>query len=90
MLGADRIDRPLGRLLICARWPAPKGQGMRRFARVLGWIMLAIAAGLILLGIQSWPPGGLMFALPFVFLVPGLVLGLVGGGLLWLGRSGLG
>jgi len=52
--------------------------------------MLAIAAGLILLGIQSWPPGGLMFALPFVFLVPGLVLGLVGGGLLWLGRSGLG
>jgi hypothetical protein len=60
---------------------------MRRTARVLGWIVLVIGAGLILLGIYSWPPGGLMFALPFVFLVPGLVLGLIGGVFLWLGSS---
>jgi hypothetical protein len=58
---------------------------MRCVERVLGWIALAIAAGLILLGIQSWPPGGLMFALPFVFLIPGLVLGFIGGVLLWHG-----
>jgi hypothetical protein len=47
--------------------------------------MLVPAAGLILLGILSWPPGGLMFALPFVFLIPGLFLGLIGGILLWHG-----
>ena len=59
---------------------------MRRVATVLGWLALTGAAGLILLGIVSWPPGGLMFALPFVFLVPGFILALVGGVLVWLGR----
>ena len=58
---------------------------MRRVATVLGWLALTGAAGLILLGIISWPPGGLMFALPFVFLVPGFILALVGGVLVWLG-----
>jgi hypothetical protein len=47
--------------------------------------MLMLAAGLMLLGILSWPPGGLMFALPFVFLIPGFLLGLLGGVLLWHG-----
>lgn len=61
---------------------------MKLIGKAVAWIMLMIAAGLILLGIQSWPPGGLMFALPFVFLIPGAVLGLVGGALLWgLNRS---
>jgi len=58
---------------------------MRRVATVFGWLALTGAAGLILLGIVSWPPGGLMFALPFVFLVPGFILALVGGVLVWLG-----
>ena len=58
---------------------------MRRTASVLGWISLFIAAGLIILGILSWPPGGLMFALPFFFLLPGVALALIGGVLVWLG-----
>jgi len=41
---------------------------MRRVATVLGWIALTGAGGIIPLGVLSWPPGGLMFALPFVFL----------------------
>ena len=59
---------------------------MKRVALVLGWVILAMAAGLIMLGILSLPPGELMFALPFVFLIPGFVLGIIGAVLLWLGR----
>ena len=59
---------------------------MRRVPLVLGWILLVIAGGLILLAISSWPPGGLMFALPFIFLMPGLLFALVGGALVWWGR----
>jgi hypothetical protein len=58
---------------------------MRRIECVIGWIVLVLAAGLILLGIMSWPPGGLMFALPFVFLIPGFFFGLIGSILLWHG-----
>jgi hypothetical protein len=58
---------------------------MKRAANLLGWIALFIAAGLILLGILSWPPGGLMFALPFVFLFCGVALALIGGVLVWFG-----
>jgi len=65
---------------------------VRRAAAVLGWILLVISAGLILLTILSWPPGGLMFALPYLFLMPGVVFALIGGGLAWWGgraqRSG--
>jgi hypothetical protein len=61
---------------------------MKLIGKIVAWIMLMIATGLILIGIQSWPPGGLMFALPFVFLIPSAFLGLVGGTLLWgLNRS---
>jgi hypothetical protein len=56
-----------------------------RLAIVLGWILLVFAGGLILLAIASWPPGGLMFALPFVFLMPGLLFAFVGGVLVWWG-----
>ena len=59
---------------------------MRRVATVLGWLLLILSAALILLGIASWPPGGLMFALPFVFLMPGIIFGLLGGILVWWGR----
>ena len=58
---------------------------MRRSARIVGWALLTIAAVLILLGIMSGPPGGLMFALPFVFFIPGLFFALIGAGLLWFG-----
>jgi hypothetical protein len=59
---------------------------MRRAASVLGWISLVLASALILAGIASWPPGGLMFALPFVFLIPGVLLAIFGGLLVWAGR----
>jgi hypothetical protein len=45
---------------------------------------LTLSAVLLALGIMSWPPGGLMFALPFVFLIPGLVLLVLAACLLWL------
>jgi asparagine N-glycosylation enzyme membrane subunit Stt3 len=59
---------------------------MRRIVRIIGWVLLTIAAVLLFLGIISWPPGGLMFALPYFFLIPGFFFVLIGLGLLWLGR----
>ena len=57
---------------------------MKSIGKVVAWIILVMAAALILLGIMSWPPGGLMFALPYFFLLPGVLLGLIGGLLLWV------
>lgn len=59
---------------------------MRRAATIIGWITLFVASVLILLGIASLPPGGLMYALPFVFLIPGIFLALVGVLLVWAGH----
>jgi hypothetical protein len=59
---------------------------MRFVATVIGWIFLVIATALVFLGIASWPPGGLMFALPFVFLIPGILLTVIGVAFVWLGR----
>lgn len=59
---------------------------MRLVATVIGWVFLVIATALVFLGIASWPPGGLMFALPFVFLIPGIMLAVLGAVLVWLGR----
>ena len=59
---------------------------MKAVARVLGWIAVAIAALLTFAGIATWPPGGLMFALPFVFLMPAAVLWVLGLLLLRVGR----
>jgi hypothetical protein len=51
---------------------------MRTVVRVAGWILVIVAIPLVFAGIVSLPPGGLMFALPFFFLVPGIVLGVIG------------
>jgi len=59
---------------------------MRLVATVIGWVFLVIATALVFLGIASWPPGGLMFALPFVFLIPGIMLAVLGAVLVRLGR----
>ena len=59
---------------------------MKAVVRVLGWIAVVIAALLTFAGIAAWPPGGLMFALPFVFLMPAAVLWALGLLLLRLGR----
>jgi vacuolar-type H+-ATPase subunit I/STV1 len=60
---------------------------MKRFSRIMGWTAVTIGVLLILVGIHSWPPGGLMFALPFVFLMPGILLALVGAVLVRMGRD---
>ena len=52
---------------------------------VPGSTLLVIAAVLIALGAVTWPPGGLLFALPYLFLMPGVVLALLGGILLFIG-----
>jgi len=62
------------------------GDGMARIARGFGYAMLGLAAVLALIGASTWPPGGLMFALPFVFLIPAAFFALVGGVLLWIGQ----
>ena len=51
---------------------------MRRLAHIVGIIALTLAAMLALLGILSWPPGGLMFALLFFFLLPAAALAVFG------------
>ncbi len=59
---------------------------MSTAAAAIGWFLVVVAGVLSVLGIASWPPGGLMFALPFVFLIPAILLGLIGGALLWLAQ----
>jgi FtsH-binding integral membrane protein len=59
---------------------------MHKVAGWMGWTFLIIGGALILLGVAAWPPGGLMFALPFIFLIPGVPLALVGGMLVWLSQ----
>jgi hypothetical protein len=53
----------------------------------LGSTLLVFAAVLIALGAVTWPPGGLLFALPYLFLMPGVVLAVLGGMLLFIWRS---
>ena len=60
---------------------------MRRAARIAGWSLVVLAGLLLVAGLLTWPPGGLMFALPFVFLMPGALFGIVGAILLWLRRE---
>jgi hypothetical protein len=54
--------------------------------------MLGLAAVLAPLGALTWPPGGLMFALPFIFLIPAGMFGIFGGAALllayWLDKRG--
>jgi hypothetical protein len=60
---------------------------MRRVVRGVAIAALAVAALLALLAVATWPPGGLMFALPYVFVLPAAVVALAGGILLALTRA---
>ena len=60
---------------------------MRRFFRVCGWLSLGLAVASLLLAVASWPPGGLFFALPYLFLMVAVALGLGGAVLLFLSRA---
>jgi hypothetical protein len=53
----------------------------------LGGGLLVLSALLILAGIMTLPSGGLMFALPYVFFIPGVLLGLTGWALRRIGRE---
>jgi hypothetical protein len=60
---------------------------MRTALRILGGALLALGVPLCLIGLSTLPDGGLMFALPYVFLMPGLLLCAVGGLVLFLTRN---
>ncbi len=60
---------------------------MKKVLRFLGWMFLILGLLLCLLGVLALPDGGLMFALPYFFLVPGIALTLIGGLLILLTRS---
>jgi uncharacterized membrane protein YvlD (DUF360 family) len=51
---------------------------MRKVGRIIAIICFVIASLLGLLTLITWEPGGLFFALPFIFLWPGLFFLLIG------------
>jgi len=51
---------------------------MKTFLRITGWIFLVLGVLLCLLGLASLPTGGLMFALAYVFFIPGVILFIAG------------
>jgi hypothetical protein len=60
---------------------------VRTALRILAGVLLALGVLLCLIGLSTLPDGGLMFALPYVFLMPGLLLCAVGGLILFLTRN---
>ena len=60
---------------------------VKRTFRIVGWMFLIIGLLLSLLGVLTLPDGGLMFALPYFFLIPGIALTLIGGILGFLARE---
>jgi hypothetical protein len=60
---------------------------MNKFFRSMGWIALITGLLLDLLGVLALPDGGLFFALPYFFLIPGMALTAAGGLLAFLARS---
>jgi len=48
---------------------------VRVFLHGVSILGLVAAVGCVLLGVAAWPPGGLMFALPYVFFMLGGVVG---------------
>ena len=51
---------------------------MRSIPRAIGIFFLILGCLSAILGVISWPPGGLMFALPYLFFVIAAVFGIVG------------
>ena len=60
---------------------------MRTLVRGFSWLMLGLGLLLCLLGILALPDGGLMFALPYVFLLPGIAFASIAGLVLFFTRS---
>jgi len=59
---------------------------MRTACRALGALSLALAIFFLLVTVATWPPGGPLFALPYIFLLAALVFGAVGVVLLMVGQ----
>ena len=51
---------------------------MKSIGYVTATLLLIVAILSAILGIISWPPGGLMFALPYVFFIIAMVFGGIG------------
>jgi len=60
---------------------------LRALARTLSWLMLGFGLLLCLFGILAFPDGGLMFALPYVFLLPGIAFAGIAGLVLFFTRA---
>ncbi len=60
---------------------------MRKVFRVLGWIFLSMGVVLVVVGLLCLPAGGLMFALPYVFFLPGTAALALGALLILLTRN---
>jgi hypothetical protein len=48
-------------------------------SRAVGTIFLILASFSAFLGLLAWPPGGLFFALPYLFFLAAVVFGVFGG-----------
>jgi hypothetical protein len=59
---------------------------LKKGFRFLGWLLLIMGLLLCLLGVLALPDGGLMFALPYFFLIPGIALTASGGFMILLTR----
>jgi hypothetical protein len=59
---------------------------MKKIFRFAGWTILIMGLLLDLLGVLALPDGGLMFALPYFFLIPGIALTAIGGFMVLLAR----
>jgi hypothetical protein len=59
---------------------------MRKIVRFTGLMILILGLALCLFGVLALPDGGLLFALPYFFLVPGIVLTASGGFMVLLAR----
>jgi vacuolar-type H+-ATPase subunit I/STV1 len=59
---------------------------VKKAFRFVGWLFLLLGLLLCLLGVLCLPDGGLLFALPYFFLIPGIALTASGGLLALLTR----
>jgi hypothetical protein len=57
-----------------------------KIIRATGVLLLILAFLAATLGVISWPPGGLMFALPYVFFMIAAAFGMVGCILIMVGK----
>jgi vacuolar-type H+-ATPase subunit I/STV1 len=60
---------------------------VKKAFRFMGWMFLIMGLLLCLLGVLCLPDGGLLFALPYFFLIPGIALAAIGSLMVLLTRG---